>query len=355
MNGTRPQISIVVPVYNPGAYFPACLASLEEQTIFPDIEVVLVDDGSSDGSEALCDEFAAKHPGQVHVFHQSNHGLGYTRNMGIEASTGGWILFVDSDDTITPDACERLLDAGETSGVDMVWGEYTHSNSFRGGVAKLAAQGPVEYHRLLRIALHEGTYIITPCHYLYRASFLRERGIRFTQGGAWEEQQWLMQLILANPRVARIDCRYYIYNVGDHPSLSTKLTAKHLMDAIDAMYAEIDELEAANPPAEVREVAEIFIANSIARNTLTYFSRASAQVQALARLRLNEKYACYASRTEQLPLPLRRIGPAFVRSPELYAEELARISEARRKAREAEERAESAKAQAKEDKETPDT
>ena len=111
-----PRISIVVPVYNPGDYFPPCLASLEAQSIFPQLEVVLVDDGSSDGSEALCDEFAARHPGQVQVIHQTNHGLGYTRNAGIEAATGDWVLFVDSDDAITPDACEQLLAAGETSG-----------------------------------------------------------------------------------------------------------------------------------------------------------------------------------------------------------------------------------------------
>ena len=338
MHSETPKVSIVVPVYNPGGYFPSCLESLAAQTIFPQLEVILVDDGSSDGSETLCDEFAAKYPCQVRGIHQPNHGLGYTRNVGIEASTGDWILFVDSDDAITPDACERLLAAGESSGVDMVWGEYVHSNSFRGGVAELAAQGPVEYCRLLRVALSEGSYIITPCHYLYRRSFLGERGIRFAQGGAWEEQQWLIRLILANPLVMRIDCRYYVYNVGDHPSLSTRLTTKRLMDAIDAVYAEIDELEDANPPVEIREVAEMFIANSIANNALTYFSRASARVQALARLRLNEKYVYYASRTEQLPLPLRRIGLAFVRSPELYEDELARIREARRKAREAQEK-----------------
>lgn len=335
MHSETPKVSIVVPVYNPGGYFPSCLESLAAQTIFTQLEVVLVDDGSSDGSEALCDDFAARHPGQVQVIHQTNHGLGYTRNAGIEAATGDWVLFVDSDDAITPDACERLLAAGESSGADIVWGEYVHSNSFRGGVAELAAQGPVEYCRLLRVSLSEGSYIITPCHYLYRRSFLGERGIRFAQGGAWEEQQWLMRLMLANPRVLRIDCRYYVYNVGDHPSLSTEVTAKHLMDAIDVVYAEIDELEAADPTAEVREVAEMFIANSIAMNALSYFSRASKQAQAVARLRLNEKYAYYASRTEQLPPPLRRIGLDFVRSPELYEEELGRIREARRKAREA--------------------
>ena len=162
-----------------------------------------------------------------------------------------------------------------------------------------------------------------------------------------------MRILLANPGVRIVDCRFYVYNIGDHLSITSHVTAKHPMDAVDAIYAAIGELEAADPPEGIREVAEAFIANSIAKNALMYFSRASAQVQELARQRLNEKYAYYASRTEQLPPPSRKIGLAFVRSPELYEKELARINEAWRKAREAEERAEATKAQALENKETP--
>ena len=337
MNGTRPKISIVVPVYNPGAYFPACLASLEAQTIFDALEVVLVDDGSTDGSGALCDEFSERHPGQVQVFHQPNRGLGAARNTAIDAAEGEWILLVDSDDAIIPNACERLLSAGESTDADLVWGDYAHVSSCIGGVAEFARQGkPVEMWRILRVALHEGSYVITPCHYLYRKRFLNDNSIRFAVGVAWEEQQWLMRILMSNPSVIRADCPFYIYNVGDHPSISTKVTAKHFMDVIDAVYAAIAELEEANPPAEVREVAEAFIANTIAKGAIGYFCRASAQARTMARRRLNEKYVWYANQTQLLPPPLRRIGPAFVSGEEPYKAELELLLEAKRKAEEAE-------------------
>ena len=86
------------------------------------------------------------------------------------------------------------------------------------------------------------------CTHLDRTlEMIRERGIRFAAGVAWEEQQWLMQVLLANPSVQITDCGFYVYNVGDHPSLSTKVTAKHLMDAIDAIYAAIGELLKGEP------------------------------------------------------------------------------------------------------------
>lgn len=334
METNAPRISIITPVYNPGDYFPACLASFEAQTVFSQIEVVLVDDGSTDGSGARCDEFVAAHP-NAHVIHQPNQGLGAARNAGIDAASGEWILLVDSDDAIAPDACERLYAAGSTSGADLVRGDFIHRSSFQGSVVELAAQGPVELCRYLRCTLGEGTYSLSPCLYLYRRRFLQDNGIRFAAGVAWEEQQWLMRILLCNPSVLRVDCRFYTYNVGDHPSLSTKITAKHLMDAIDAIYAAIGEVEAANPPAEVREVAEAFIANSIAMNALTYFCRASAGARTVARLRLDEKYAWYAGQTQLLSPVARTIGPAFVQGEEPYLEELERLREARRKAEEA--------------------
>ena len=349
MDTSGRQISVVTPVYNPGGYFPACLASLEAQTIFDQIEVVLVDDGSTDGSGALCDEFAAQHA-NVQVIHQPNRGLGAARNAGIDASTGAWILFLDSDDELVPDACERLLAVAESSGAGLVRGTFAHRGPLQGVAAKLAAQGPIPMCRYLRCVLSEGSYGLSPCLYLYRRALIRERGIRFAAGVAWEEQQWLMQVLLANPSVQITDCGFYVYNVGDHPSLSTKVTAKHLMDAIDAIYAAIGELESANPPQEIREVAEAFIANSIAMNAWTYFSRAPKQVRELARLRMDERYAHYAAQTQLLPSVEQRIGPALVSSSELYEEELGRIREARRKALEAQE---AAKAQAEEEKESP--
>ncbi|MCR5310178.1 MAG: glycosyltransferase, partial [Lachnospiraceae bacterium] len=99
-------ISVIVPVYNAGVYLEKCVNSILDQT-FTDFELLLVDDGSTDSSVKLCDEFAAKDP-RVKVIHQTNAGSSAARNAGIKASAGSFLSFVDSDDWVDPDFLERL-------------------------------------------------------------------------------------------------------------------------------------------------------------------------------------------------------------------------------------------------------
>lgn len=336
MTDTTPTISIITPVYNPGDYFPACLASLEAQTIFDRLEVVLVDDGSTDSSGALCDEFAAKHPGNVRVFHQKSRGQAAARNLAIDAAEGEYVLLVDSDDAILPGACERLLSELEASDADMVWGDYINRSLFQSPVAELAAEGPLEMWRYMKCALGSGLFFISPCVQLVRTSFLKRNGIIFPEGRIFEDQSWILRLMLAGGRVLRIDYPFYRYNILDHPSSTTVITAKRLMDAIDVIYSMIDDIKVADPPREVREVAEAYVANSIYILARTFICHAPRRFQELARLRMDETYAWYAQQTQLLPAGAHILGPASVQDPELYERELERIREAQRKANEAE-------------------
>ena len=106
-NRTQPKISIIVPVYNTEAYLPACVESLLSQT-HDNLELIFVDDGSTDGGGALIDAYAKK-DARVRVIHQPNGGVSSARNTGIDAATGNYIGFVDSDDTVEPTYCEALL------------------------------------------------------------------------------------------------------------------------------------------------------------------------------------------------------------------------------------------------------
>ena len=99
-----PLLSVIVPVYNTAEYLPACISGILEQS-YRNIEVLLIDDGSSDGSERLCDDFAAA-DSRVRVVHNSNAGLGASRNRGLDLCRGQYITFVDSDDRISADAYE---------------------------------------------------------------------------------------------------------------------------------------------------------------------------------------------------------------------------------------------------------
>lgn len=112
-------ISVIVPVYNVADYLPACMDALLCQSC-QSWEIILVDDGSTDGkSGALCDAYAEQHPELVRVIHQANGGLGAARNTGIETAKGEYLLFVDSDDTLAPEALERLSAWVKESHADM--------------------------------------------------------------------------------------------------------------------------------------------------------------------------------------------------------------------------------------------
>ena len=100
--------SVIIPVYNVERYLEQCIRSVREQD-FKDIEILLVDDGSTDRSGQMCDEFAQQDC-RIKVFHQSNGGLGEARNTGLKQATGEWILFLDSDDFWEENCLKKLYE-----------------------------------------------------------------------------------------------------------------------------------------------------------------------------------------------------------------------------------------------------
>ena len=97
----NPKISIIVPIYNMEQYLERCVDSILSQT-YKDFEVILVNDGSTDNSDIICDDYAKKDQ-RIKVIHKRNGGLSSARNAGIKLSKGQWLLFIDSDDCVKPD------------------------------------------------------------------------------------------------------------------------------------------------------------------------------------------------------------------------------------------------------------
>lgn len=113
-----PAVSVVVPVYNILPYLDQCVSSLSEQTL-RDREILLIDDGATDGSAKLCDEWAAKDP-TIKVIHKNNGGCASARMAGLEAATGEYITFIDGDDWVDPTMLERLFNLSLRTGDDVV-------------------------------------------------------------------------------------------------------------------------------------------------------------------------------------------------------------------------------------------
>jgi glycosyltransferase EpsH len=107
------MISIIVPVYNVEKFLPQCLDSLVNQT-YRDLEIICVNDGSTDRSLAILEKYAAKDE-RISIISQDNQGVSYARNKGLQVAKGDWIMFVDSDDWIETDCCQKVLDVSQDS------------------------------------------------------------------------------------------------------------------------------------------------------------------------------------------------------------------------------------------------
>ena len=111
-------ISIIVPIYKVEIYLRKCIDSIVNQT-YKNIEILLIDDGSPDNCGIICDEYAKKDE-RIKVIHKENGGLSDARNYGIEASTGDYIIFIDSDDYVSESMCENLLICALENNADIV-------------------------------------------------------------------------------------------------------------------------------------------------------------------------------------------------------------------------------------------
>lgn len=115
---TYPLLSVIIPVYNAGPYFRKCLDSVANQT-YRDLEILLIDDGSTDESPALCDKYAETDD-RIKVIHKKNEGLVRARKTGVSFATGEYVTYVDADDWIDTDAYERILDSSLKNNADLI-------------------------------------------------------------------------------------------------------------------------------------------------------------------------------------------------------------------------------------------
>lgn len=202
------DVSVVIPFFNPGADLDDCVASMRDQTLAADrFEVILVDDGSTDGSSARADAWAARLPRLVTVQHiEASGGPARPRNLGIDTARGRYVQFVDSDDALAPRALERQLEVADASAADVV-------------VGKLASDFRGIYHPLFRKTVTGRTLAdypliqnVTVCK-MFRRDFLLEHGIRFPEGPHYIEDQQICIQAYAHAKsvavVGDIACYYY--------------------------------------------------------------------------------------------------------------------------------------------------
>ncbi|MGK5520445.1 bifunctional glycosyltransferase/CDP-glycerol:glycerophosphate glycerophosphotransferase [Micromonospora sp. URMC 107] len=209
MVGPSPQVTVIVPVYNVADYLPETLESIAAQTAFDRCHVILVDDGSTDGSDTIAKQFAAEHP-NVTVLQQENAGPGAARNRALDMAETPYVSFVDSDDILPPRATELLLKAIVQNKASMAIGDM---DTFPKRTAFLWKKPFGKGDRLLESVVDapELVFDAGPCHKLYDLAQLRANGLRFREGVHFEDAFLALPMLLKAERIALVDEVVYQY------------------------------------------------------------------------------------------------------------------------------------------------
>lgn len=221
-----PKISVIVPVYNVEKYLSFCLDSIKAQT-FINWECILVDDGSSDSSGKICDEYVNLDNRFV-VVHQKNSGASIARNAGLNYATGDWITFVDSDDWIDKDTFEKVLHIVNFYDIDMVqWGIILELSDKK--IVKSYKDGIVSNEDIVSV------FEPSSCHKLFSRRMLNEYNIRFPEGYTLSEDSFFsFSCYLNSKKIYNISESFYHYRI--HPNSSThNMSVKNIMDEVEVI------------------------------------------------------------------------------------------------------------------------
>lgn len=199
-----PLFSIIIPVYNTEAYLEACLHSAMEQSEAA-IEIIVVDDGSTDASAALAAAMAADDP-RIRIFHQNNSGQGVARNAALRRARGKYIMFLDSDDTLNSRACEIIAQHFVRTGADVVSFGIRFVTEHGSLVASRSNQLDLVSHQpdILTDAMLDRNFLTSPCNKAYDRLLLVRNGIVFPPLRAYEDALFSRHVALYAERVAYI-------------------------------------------------------------------------------------------------------------------------------------------------------
>lgn len=300
-------LAAVVPVYNVSAYLDRCMKSILEQTRVPD-EIILVDDGSTDGSGAICDTYANRHL-CVKVIHQENQGLSGARNTGIRAARSDYVTFIDSDDWLAPTFAETLIELALATDSDMAMCAHARASSFEEfELIRHRVRAPeVKVHtaeEFMRIFLRiEGNRAV---HYawgkVYRRNVLEKE--HFPVGMLNEDVEGCFKAVLNSKKVAETSEILYCYYVNE-TSITGKSFGENYLNLVD-VWKRILEITKQRAPVLISAVDY-----NVKRADFTILCDSIIH----GNVRSDKKYCCELTETRSR---LKRNISALIRGPMVF-------------------------------------
>ncbi len=251
-----PRISVILATHDTAAFLPGCLRSLLGQT-FRDFEVIAVDDGSTDGSGELLESWARRHR-NVRVLHQAHRGAAAARNAGLAAASGQYVIALDSDDLLPPDAYGTLWALAEARGADVITGI---AESFRGRSRWLNEQmTELRYQAAARTSLEIAPALArdaSTCNKLIRRALVEREGLRYPENVCVREDlHFALRAYCAAERVTVTPHVVYHYRVRPKArgTSLTQLANPAVIDELLWVHADLSRVLADRLPTDARAV-----------------------------------------------------------------------------------------------------
>ena len=270
MEKAIPKVSILVPIYNVERYLRKCLDSLTAQTLY-DVEIICLDDGSTDGSSAICDEYAAADP-RIRVLHKPNSGYGATMNIGLDMARGEYIGILESDDWAEPDMYETLYTLATTHQVQVVKSNFYKYTTQQGDeLQTILPENDVDC--IMNPKERSDIFFTQPSIWsaIYLAEFLKNKEIRFLESPGASYQD--------------IGFNFKVWATADQVWLTPRPLLHYRMD---------------NAGSSVNSKGKVFCVRDEWDEIERYMERYPAEKKASVKLRTHCKFANYMWNLERL-------------------------------------------------------
>ncbi len=232
-----PKVSVIIPVYNVKDYLDQCIRSILAQTL-KEIEVILVDDGSTDGSETICDKYV-KRDTRIKVIHKKNGGLSSARNSGVAIAEADYVMFVDGDDWVEPQFCELPYYAAKSNNADVVmflYNRVSNGNSF--AISVESKKGVISE----REALYLNTrYLIASWSGCYRRVLFNKQ--MFPNGKYYEDIGFSHKLLHEAKTIYFLNAHLYNYRMNRPGSITTAIDTRDHSDMREMALVRLRDLE----------------------------------------------------------------------------------------------------------------
>lgn len=242
------KISFIIPVYNAEAYLRKCLDSILNQS-FKEIEVILVNDGSTDSSPLICDDYVNK-DSRIRVLHKQNGGQSDARNKGVSISTGEYIIFVDSDDFwIGEDSLKEIIDIAllnkecDFIGFNCSY-YYSNSASYTRWIEyNKELTSTINKDDALQLLVSSGTFPMSPCLKLISRKSIDRMSLHFKTGTLAEDIPWFIDLLEGTQKCMFLNMYVYAYRQNVVGSVTNSDKDRIYSDLLNILKTELERIE----------------------------------------------------------------------------------------------------------------